>query len=415
MRNSTLSFAGSVTIALFLGWLIGGLGVPQDVQAQTFDLSGFVKSSYLYDTRQVAAARETEFLLYPVEEAGPGEDDASATDRLASYQIFSRLGLTIGGFPQVMGGDVQGYFESDFFGPMGLTTNTLRIRRAHVKMTWDDREVLFGVEWSPLFTLSVFPRTIATEAGTPFNPFGRQPMVKLTLKRDNFRFVGAAAWQFDAFQSATFLGTSGIQQQQLSALPGLHGQVQYVSGDLTLGGGGYVKALRPVATGERVFTGAALAYGAYVGDRLNVRGKAVYGGDLHDHVKTSGIIYDAAEDPEGNFVRDAYQALNSFSTWLDVEGKGTVVPGLFAGYLTNLGASDPVSGTVIATGRGTNIDALWEIAPRMALNYGPMRFGFELQITTAAYASEFDENYAPTGDTESVTNVRGNVSVFLFF
>lgn len=396
--------------------VVMALSAMPPAAAQDVDITGFVKSSYYYDTRQVVAARDAEFLLWPAGESlNEDGEDTNDVSNLSSYQIFSRIGLGISELPQVLGADVIGYIETDFFGPTGDETNTLRIRRAFARMVWDDREAQFGVEWSPMFTLAAFPHTVATEAGTPFNPFARQPMIKLTLKPGNLRLIGAAAWQFDAFQSASFQGTSGIDQQQLSALPGWHGHLQYVSGGATLGAGGFVKSLRPVPTGDRILTGAVLGYFAYAGESIAVRGKGVYGGDLHDHVKTGGIIYDPAEDPNNAFVADAFQALNSFSAWLELAGTGTVAPGIFGGYLTNLGASDDVSTGAIATGRGNDIDNLWEIAPRLALNYGPMRFAFEVQITNATFASSFDENYAPAGDTNSVTNVRGDFSVFLFF
>jgi hypothetical protein len=146
-----------------------------------------------------------------------------------------------------------------------------------------------------------------------------------------------------------------------------------------------------------------------------VRGKGVYGGDLHDHVKTGGIVYDPAEDADGEFVADAFQALDSFSAWVELEGTGGVAPGIMAGYLTNLGAADEVSAGAIANGRGNNVETLWEVAPRLALNHGPLRFALEVQVTNATFAEGFDANYVPSGNTTSVTNVRGDFSVFLFF
>ena len=395
---------------------IVALPLSRSAEAQSFDLSGFVKSSYYYDTRQVVAARNAEYLLWPANESlNEGGEDTNDVSNLSSYQIFSRLGLSIGELPQVMGGNVTGYIETDFFGPTGDETNTLRIRRAFAKMAWEDREVLFGVEWSPMFTLAAFPHTVASEAGTPFNPFARQPMIKLTLKPGNLRVIGAAAWQFDAFQSDGFQGTSGIDQQQQSALPGWHGHLQYVSENATLGVGGFAKSLRPVRTGDRIFTGAVLGYFTVTGSSVIVRGKGVYGGDLHDHVKTGGIVYDPAEDADGEFVADAFQALDSFSAWVELEGTGGVAPGIMAGYLTNLGAADEVSDGAVANGRGNNIETLWEVAPRLALNHGPLRFALEVQVTNATFAEDFDANYAPSGNTTSVTNVRGDFSVFLFF
>lgn len=418
--------------------LAGLLGLPSGAAAQTFDVSGFVKSSTYYDTRQVVAARDLDFLLYPTPN-NPNADDPSDRDNLGSFQLFSRLGLNVGEFDeQVLGADVRGYFEADFFGPGSFSAapdqeNFFRLRRGFAEMTWENRSVLFGLEWSPLFTLGAYPHTVATEAGAPFNPFARQPMIKLTLDRGTVRLIGIAAWQFDAFvdaplanapladASSTPLG--GIDAQQQSALPGLHGHVQYTDGDLLLGAGAYLKSLRPFPLGDRFFSGAGTAYLSYAPSGYVIRAKTVYG-SVRDHVGIGGYIYDpAAADAFGD--ADAFQQLNTWSAWLELEQTGTVAPGLFAGVLTNRGASDEIDGaeesiayaTRGVSPAGPSVATVWEIAPRLALNYGPMRFALEVQVTTAQYTARLDDTFAPDplDDEESVTNIRGDFSVFLFF
>jgi hypothetical protein len=406
---------------------------PGRAEAQTFDLSGFVKSSYYYDTRQVVAARDIDFMLYPTPN-DPDADDPSDRDNLSSFQLFSRVGLNISEFEQaVLGADVRGYFEADFFGPgtVGAAQeNFLRLRRGFVEMNWDDRSALFGLEWSPLFTLGGFPRTVATEAGTPFNPFARQPMVKLTLRPGNVRVIGIAAWQFDAFVDAPLAGAptgtdpqGGIDAQQQSAIPGLHGHVQYERDDWMVGAGAYLKALRPLPQGDRFFAGAGTAYLSYTPEGLAVRAKTIYG-SVRDHVGIGGYIYDpAAAGAVGD--ADGFQQLNTWSVWGDIEKPGTVSPGLFAGFLTNLGATDELDGPVSAVAHatrgvdpnGVSLATVWEVAPRLAFNYSPMRFAMEVQVTTAQYTARLDDHFAPDplDGEDSVTNVRGDISIFLFF
>jgi len=154
-RNSSF-FALAFLLALF---------TPERSAAQDFDLSGFVKSEYLYDTRQVVAARDGEFHLYPLPKS-----EETETDNLGSFMFFSRLRLGITGLPDALGAQVRGYFESDFFGPTSDEVSTFRLRRAFVNLAWESHEVLFGQEWSPLFTLAAFPRTVATTTGAPFQP-----------------------------------------------------------------------------------------------------------------------------------------------------------------------------------------------------------------------------------------------------
>lgn len=421
-RFRTLTSWGSFAAALVALLLL----LPRPSAAQetddgpTVDIGGFIKSSYIYDTRQVTTARNEDFLLYPGADANPDGDDATDVNNLFGFQLFSRLSLSVGNLPQALGADVTGYIEADFFGPGTVDDvvgqeNIFRLRRGFANMVWDNREVKFGLEWSPLFTLGAYPHTVATEAGAPFNPFGRQPMIKFTLKPGNLRLVGITSWQFDAFREANFQGTNGLDQQQLAALPGLHGHVQY-DGDngFFAGAGGYLRWLRPVATGDRFALGAGTAYLAYSTDAYVVRAKGVYG-STRDHVMPGGYIYDAGADPDGAYVSDAFSQLNTASGWLEVEKKGTIAPGLFVGYLAALGSSEEVTGAVTAATRSPSLQSVYDVSPRLAFNYGAMRLALEVQVTTATYAASFDENYAPSGDTDSVTNVRSNFTVFLFF
>lgn len=434
--STPASWGGFAVVVLALLFFTPHSASAQETDdGPTLDIGGFIKSEYLYDTRQVVTARNEDFLLYPVPDANPDGDDATDRDNLSGFQLFSRLSLGIRNLPQALGADVTGYMEADFFGPGTVPDdvgqeNIFRLRRAFANMVWENREVKFGLEWSPLFTLGAYPHTVATEAGAPFNPFGRQPMVKFTLKPGNLRLVGITSWQFDAFREADFdpnpgdniPGVNGLDQQQQSALPGLHGHLQYAGDNGFFAGvGGYLRWLRPVATGDRFALGAGTAYVAYDTDAFAVRAKGIYG-STRDHVMPGGYIYDAGADDNGQFVADAFSQLNTVSGWLELEKKGTVAPGLFVGYLTALGSSETIAnfegnGTsnIIGATRSPNLQSVYDISPRLALNYGAMRFALEMQFTNATYASGFDENFAPDGDTDSVLNVRSNFTVFLFF
>ena len=425
------SWSGFVVAAFAILFLCPRPAAAQESDdSPQIDIGGFIKSSYIYDSRQVATARNPDFLLYPVRDGNPDGDDATDVDNLAGFQLFSRLSLGISNLPQALGAEVTGYMEADFFGPGTIPNdvtgqeNIFRLRRAFANMAWDNREVKFGLEWSPLFTLGAYPHTVATEAGAPYNPFSRQPMIKFTLKPGNVRLVGITSWQFDAFREADFAGVNGVEQQQQAALPGLHGHAQY-DGDngFFAGIGGYLRWLRPVATGERFALGAGTAYLAYDTDAFVVRAKGLYG-STRDHVMPGGYIYDAGADTDGAFTSDAFSQLNTASGWLEIEKKGTVAPGLFVGYLSALGSSETITNVdnITAATRSPDLQSVFDISPRLAFNYGAMRFAFETQFTNATYGGLdddqnpiFDENYAPDGDTDSVLNVRGNFTVFLFF
>ncbi|MEO1478552.1 MAG: hypothetical protein AAFV01_08250, partial [Bacteroidota bacterium] len=123
--------------ALCLAAVLSG---AQEAQAQEFKLGGFIKASYYYDTQQLVAAREGDFLLYPAF-ATSADDEPNDTDNLLFFPFFSRLSLGISDLPETLGAKTTGYLETDFFGPGNDTQNTLRIRRATVKLDWATHEV----------------------------------------------------------------------------------------------------------------------------------------------------------------------------------------------------------------------------------------------------------------------------------
>jgi hypothetical protein len=393
--------------------LLPALGAP--AAAQSFDPYGFVKVAYYYDTQQVVAAREGEFLLYPAL-ATDEDDEPNDTDNLLFFPFFTRVGVTIGDLPEAFGAAVSGRLETDFFGPGNATNNTLRIRRATVVLDWGDREALFGMEWTPFF-LSAFPRTVATEAGTPFNQFARWVMVKGTLKPGPFRVSGILAQERDAFAEI-----GGPKQQQQAGLPAAILSAEYGRDGSTVGVNALAKWIRPTLTSERFAAGAVQGFANLVRPGFAARGSVTYGGDLADHLMTGGyaIVGDVADN--------TFEPLNVIAAWLDVETAGAVSVGLFGGFLRNLGTSesglDPDAVVFVARGYGETdaVEHLWRVSPRLNVRAGAVRFGFEVQATGARYvvgatpAAVYDDSLAPSGDaSEDVVNLRGNLSVFLNF
>ena len=397
-----------------LGLLFPILG--EQAAAQTVDFGGFIKSSYYYDTQQVVAAREGDFLLYPAL-ATDAEDEPNDTDNLLFFPFFSRVAMSIGDLPDALGAEVSGLIETDFFGPTNDELNTLRIRRAFVKLDWGDREALFGMEWSPFF-LSAWPRTVATEAGAPFNPFARYPMIRYTFKPENFRVSGILAQERDAFQEI-----GGLKQQQQSGLPAAMLSAEYGSGGNTIGANAAVKWVRPTLVSDRFMTGVVQGFANFGTPTIAARANVTYGGDVADHLMTGGYAVVPGDGGEVEF-----EPLNTLAAWADVQTTGPVSVGVFGGFLQNMGTAesglDPAAVAFVARGYGeTNaIEHVWRVAPRLTYTVGAVRFGAEVQATGARYVvgadqgAIYDDSLAPSGDmSEDVVNLRGNFSVFLTF
>lgn len=392
------------------GVLLLALAAPLAASAQDVDLYGYIKAETIYDTRQVANVREGQFVLFPLPDSdgdGSNDTDANAADNFLLTAVQTRLGVRAGGV-EAFGATASGTIEADFFGAANVGISEFRLRNAYLQLAWPNRTALFGQYWSPLFTVPVYPQTVSFNTGAPFQPFARQPQVRLTLRpSEGVQIVGAIAGQRDAFAE---IGGPKLQQQ--SGLPMAHLQGRFGSGGSLVGGGAYIKRIRPTLAAEEEFTaGAVQGYARYQADRFFVQGKVTYGTDLTDHLMTGGYL--ALDD-------GTYEPLGVVGTWLDAGTTGRPVDvGVFAGYLATLGAADELAAAVVGGGvRTPNLKRTWRVAPRVSARRGPVRFAAEVEVSTALFTTGgFEADYAPieAASDEPVTNVRGLFAAYYIF
>ncbi|MCB1128629.1 MAG: hypothetical protein KDM81_19185, partial [Verrucomicrobiae bacterium] len=144
--------------------------------------SGFVKSDHFFDSRQTVTAREGHFLLYPAPEMlDADENDINAAPNFNQLAVQTRLKATITA-PDAFGAKVSGAIEGAFFGHSNPDINGFRLRHAFVKMTWDKTTLFAGQYWHPLFVIECFPGVVSFNTGVPFQPFSRNPQLRLEQK-----------------------------------------------------------------------------------------------------------------------------------------------------------------------------------------------------------------------------------------
>ncbi|MDP3443776.1 MAG: hypothetical protein Q8T08_13025, partial [Ignavibacteria bacterium] len=162
--------------------------------------SGFVKSDFIFDSRQTASIREGHFLLYPQNEnLDINGKDINAKSSFNMLSIQSRLTGKITG-PDAFGAKTGGQIEGEFFGTTDGDINGFRLRHAFVKFDWENLSLLAGQTWHPMFILEMFPGVVSFNTGVPFQPFSRNPQIKLTYSIDKIKLILAALSQRD-FQS----------------------------------------------------------------------------------------------------------------------------------------------------------------------------------------------------------------------
>jgi hypothetical protein len=427
-------------------WLMFILLLPLCSRAQEekkefgIKFSGFVKSDFFYDTRQTVNIREGHFLLYPA-----GENlDADGEDINARYNynflsIQTRLTGTISA-PDAFGANVMGVIEADFFGNENANifsdVNGFRLRHAYAKLSWANTELMFGQYWHPLFIPGCFSDVISFNTGAPFQPFSRNPQMRITQKLDNFKLIGVLSAQRD------FTSPGGSASLRNSGLPEIHAQVQYenknveTKEEFLAGLGGGYKVLLPLlnteknnkkySTDETVASISTTGFLKLKFKDFTYKLQGVYGENLYDMTMLGGYGVQEVIDTNKNTV--AYTPFKTLSIWSEVMTQVDDLQfGLWGGYTQNLGAknsivyySNKVGGSDV-TIRGSDIKSIWRISPRVILTSGKFNFALETEYTNAAYAvknSSGDLLRDAKGvimETKNLSNLRVLFAVILKF
>lgn len=391
-------------------------------------IKGFVKNDFFWDSRQTVAAREGHFLLWPspVQE-DPDGNDINGNGSFNFLAIQSRLSFAITG-PDALGAKTSGLIEGDFFAQANDNINLLRLRHAFIKLNWERLEIMAGQFWNPLFVTGCFPGTVSFNTGTPLQSFARNPQLRATYKVGGLSLVGAALSQRD-FANVGAPGTSSHLRN--SSTPDLHFQVHYGTkngeGPNILAGAGMAyKTIAPrisstvlgqsYAVRERVGGLTLMGFARLNTKPLTFKLQGRYGENISDLLSISGYGITAITDLLTG--EQAYTPLKNMTFWGEVHTNGNPQVGLFGGYTRNLGSKDPLlmafGDPAGVYGRAIDIHSLFRISPRIIYNAGDLRVALELEYTSAAYGSGWDENYIP-GATIAADNLRVLAAVYYFF
>lgn len=392
--------------------------------------SGFVKNDFFYDSRESVSIREGHFLLYP-REVQPDADGIDINDKNSFnfLSIQTRLTGKISA-PDAFGAKTSGVIEADFFGNENaafVDANGFRLRHAFVKLNWARTELLAGQYWHPFFQPGCFSGVISFNTGAPFQPFSRNPQLRLQYRTGAISLAAIMSAQRD------FASPQGSSSLRYASRPDLGVIVSYESGGkdgkpaVLAGVAGGFKTLQPLltvkngdkvyVTGEKVSGISGTAFFSLKTAPLTCKIQAVYGENLFDLTMLGGYAVSGITDSLRNKV--SYSTLNNFSAWAEIQTHGARVQyALWAGYTQNLGSRDPllvysnkIDGTD-ATVRGANIHSLYRVSPRVVFISGKLNLAAEMEYTVAQYATR-DENgklnrdeFGRITQSEDVANLR---------
>jgi hypothetical protein len=396
--------------------------------------SGYVKTDIYYDSRQTINIREGHFLLYPENRKHDINGvDINAKDHFGILSIQSRITGKISG-PDVLKAKASALIEADFFGNENLNfadVNGFRLRHAIIKLNWQHTELLVGQYWHPLFIPECFPDVISFNTGAPFQPFSRNPQIRLSYGLKGSKIIFAIAEQRD-FSSN---GPEGTNSKYLrnAVIPDLNLHWQYSASwdeknEFLIGFGGEYKQLIPRLSSQTdknlkdgvdsiYFTGhdnvKSSAVSLYSKLRLKpvtIKAYAIYGSNLFDLTMLGGYaVKSITGDPLWKY---NYTPVKNLSLWTEITTNGKIQAAVFAGYTRNLGTTEDNTG--IYYSRGSNINYVYRVTPRMIINLEKLRIAAELEYTSAQYGKA-DVKGLVDSDLINVSNLRILLAFYFFF
>ena len=382
-----------------LALAVAQVGLAQEETSAT--LYGYVRGEFAFDSRQVVAAREGNYidLASPVNKVNG--KDLNANPNFNGWGVESRLGVKIAG-PEFFGMKSEALIESHFFGSSDASINTLALRHAYVKLSSDKVEWLVGQFWHPMFVTNVSPRTYNFNAGSPFQPFNRSPQIRFSTK-GNARLTLAAITERD------FASVGG--KANLSALPAFHAQLQFGSDDKFVGGfGANVKFTRnteanaKTAHGKTLAAFNVLAYAkAQFTENFAWKIYGNYGQNPSELLQLGSVAY--------NPLKDDLKNSTTLSLWTEFAGKfsDSFEWGVFGGYSQDFGFNNKDFGNALyassfavsnAYGSVGNPVSTWRVSPRVGWKSGNTKLGVELDYTSTTYGAY---DYANKGKLKKYT------------
>lgn len=382
-------------------------------QRQNFSYKfyGQVRADLFYNSRANEETVDGLFYMFPKDKAPDANgEDLNATANGSMYLLYSRLGVDIKG-PNIGNAVSTVKIEADFRGS-GSNFGVLRIRHAYANLDWGKSDVSIGQMWHPLFG-DVSPQVLNLSTGAPFQPFNRSPLLMYKYEDKGWQLKFSTIWQLQYLST----GPNGKAEEYIknSCIPELYAGIDYKTKEWQAGVSIDFLSITP-RTQSVISTAQGIVNRYKVSERVNsftYEAHAKYtSADWFIAAKTllsSNQIHNsmiggyAATDININTGEMEYAPFRNSSTWVNLVYGKKWKPGVFIGYMKNLGTGENLKGPMYGT--GLNLDQLLTTQLQLTYNLPHWKFGFEYSPSTAWYGS-IDGKNGKVKDTHSMTNHR---------
>ncbi len=402
------------------------------------DIHGFIKTDIIYDTRQTSSLREGHFHILPLDQAFDAEgNDINASPSFNILSIQTRLNGKITG-PEIAGIKTSGFIEGEFFGTSEGDVNGFRLRHAYVDLNWTNTQLKVGQFWHPLFITDCYPDVVNFNTGAPFQPFSRNPQIRLTHKIGSLSLLAAAITQRD-FQSygpvwdgakVAYTSVASSVYQRNAVIPEMLFQAKHSNDNFIFGASASYKILRPLLTTNRINSEGkpysnentigsytTQAFMKYQSNPFKIKLECVYGQNLANMTMLGGYGVKSYDDSTG--VMD-YTNNNIISAWVDFNYQisENVSVNLFGGYTKNLGFDDnlaKVGSNFAVFSRAPEADNIIRISPYVRWSIGMVQIAAELEYTSVTFGTPVYLNEGIVAETHNIANLRSLLAVYMMF
>ena len=389
-----------------------------------FKLYGFIRNYFIFDSRESVSGTGDLFYYLPKDVNMKDGIDLNDHASFRYLSLTSRLGVDVAGY-QIGNVAFGAKIEGDFYSGLSNSSNAsageyfpgntkisgtaaARLRQAYATVTWKDLPMgvnskasvglKIGQAWHPM--AADMPHVFSLEAGAPFGPFSRTPLVQMDANLgDHWVVSGAAIWQMQ-YQSAGPIGASA-SYMKYGMTPELYAALAYKSGGFLLRAGVDVLSIKPrvygklndkvVKVADRKTSVLGYVYTQYSYKKFAVKAKTTFG-EGGEHMNLMSGYAKIGENNDGSW---DYASLRNSSSWLSLTYGKKWQGVLYLGYVKNLGLAEAASGPlakgdVYFCGNGfSNINQMYRINPQLIYNIGKMNIGLEYQWTSVQYG-EYD-------------------------
>ena len=395
---------------------VGGMAQINLGKDVSLKIYGHVRTDFFYNSRANVESVDGLFYSYPKDEKlDPNGEDLNGSASSNMYAVYSRMGFDFAG-PMIGKAKTSAKIEFDFRGNGNDNLSALRLRHAYFNFDWGKSKVLVGQTSHPFFG-DVSPQILNLNTGSPFQPFGRAPQIRYRYNSGALQLQAAAVWQ-SQFKSHGPSATDGTGNSRIQAphknanVPELALGIDYKANGWILGVGVDMLSIVPRVTSfdenkkplykvdERLTTVSYEAHLKYQKDKWFVAAKSVLGANF-THTSMLGGYGIKSEDAKTG--EREYTPFRNSSNWINIVYGKKWKPGIFLGYIKNLGTADDMVSTTYY-GTGTNIDKLMTGTFELTYNVPHWKIGAEYNYTEAYYGTT--QKDGKVKDTHSVGNNR---------